>query len=51
MLEWFDRFAGALPPETLRVTIGEEGDERRRIVVEARGTRGETLVMKRNNFV
>jgi len=46
IVEWGDRFAEAAPPQGLSVTILIEGDEERRLEVEAIGERGESLAAK-----
>jgi tRNA threonylcarbamoyladenosine biosynthesis protein TsaE len=43
VVEWGDRFAEAAPPDGLSVSLQIEGDERRRIELNALGPRGEAL--------
>jgi tRNA threonylcarbamoyladenosine biosynthesis protein TsaE len=43
MIEWGERFASALPPDHLTVTIRLEGDDSRYLEIEPRGERSRAL--------
>jgi tRNA threonylcarbamoyladenosine biosynthesis protein TsaE len=43
LVEWGDRFPGALPPDRLEVSLRVLGEERRSIEVEGRGERSSML--------
>ncbi len=44
LAEWAERLEELLPPERLSITFLHDGDDRRRIVFEARGTAPEELL-------
>jgi len=44
LVEWADRVAGTLPAEHLRVTLEPTGETSRRITLEARGGRYESIM-------